>query len=299
MAQLPKSQYLLVLLLSSCSITHQLEDTYEQRFAQHNVVSIQDLQSPKLKNVPIPQVSPVVAVYPTAFTDQTGQRKSNSEFALFSTAITQQPNALLIRALKHAGDGNFFRVVERVGLDNLTKERQLIRSAREQTASEEEKKKALRPLLFAGILIEGAVISYESNLESGGSGARYLGVGKSVMYREDNITVSLRMVSVATGEVLLEVLSQKTIFSYGKSEDVFRFIEANTELVEIEFGNARNESSTIALMKAIEGGVLEIVETGYERGFWVLQNNNELVELNDEKINKPDCDADCIDNIRG
>jgi curli production assembly/transport component CsgG len=299
MAQLPKSQYLLVLLLSSCSITHQLEDTYEQRFSQHDVVSIQDLQSPKLKNVPIPQVSPVVAVYPTAFTDQTGQRKSNSEFALFSTAITQQPNALLIRALKHAGDGNFFRVVERVGLDNLTKERQLIRSAREQTASEEEKKKALRPLLFAGILIEGAVISYEANLESGGAGARYLGIGNSIQYREDNITISLRMVSVATGEVLLEVLSQKTIFSYGKSEDVFRFIEANTELVEIEFGNARNESSTIALMKAIEGGVLEIVETGYEKGFWVLQNKNEGVELNDETINKPDCDAECMDNIRG
>ena len=299
MAQLPKSQYLLVLLLSSCSITHQLEDTYEQRFSQYDVVSIQDLQSPTLKNVPIPQVSPVVAVYPTAFTDQTGQRKSNSEFALFSTAITQQPNALLIRALKHAGDGNFFRVVERVGLDNLTKERQLIRSAREQTASEEEKKKALRPLLFAGILIEGAVISYEANLESGGTGARYLGIGNSIQYREDNITVSLRMVSVATGEVLLEVLSQKTIFSYGKSEDVFRFIEANTELVEIEFGNARNESSTIALMKAIEGGVLEIVETGYEKGFWVLQNKNEGVELNDETINKPDCDAECMDNIRG
>jgi curli production assembly/transport component CsgG len=283
MAQLPKSLFLLVLLLSSCSITHQLEDTYEQRFSQYDVVSIQDLQSATLKNVPIPQVSPVVAVYPTAFTDQTGQRKSNSEFALFSTAITQQPNALLIRALKHAGDGKFFRVVERVGLDNLTKERQLIRSAREQTANEEEKKKALRPLLFAGILIEGAVISYEANLESGGVGARYLGIGNSIQYREDNITVSLRMVSVATGEVLLEVLSQKTIFSYGKSEDVFRFIEANTELVEIELGNARNESSTIALMKAIEGGVLEIVETGYEKGFWVLQNNNEGVELNNEE----------------
>ena len=283
MAQLPKSLFLLVLLLSSCSITHQLEDTYEQRFSQYDVVSIQDLQSATLKNVPIPQVSPVVAVYPTAFTDQTGQRKSNSEFALFRTAITQQPNALLIRALKHAGDGKFFRVVERVGLDNLTKERQLIRSAREQTANEEEKKKALRPLLFAGILIEGAVISYEANLESGGVGARYLGIGNSIQYREDNITVSLRMVSVATGEVLLEVLSQKTIFSYGKSEDVFRFIEANTELVEIELGNARNESSTIALMKAIEGGVLEIVETGYEKGFWVLQNNNEGVELNHEE----------------
>ena len=88
---------------------------------------------------------------------------------------SRSTNALLIRALKHAGDGKFFRVVERVGLDNLTKERQLIRSAREQSTNEEEKKKALRPLLFAGILIEGAVISYETNLESGGAGARYLG----------------------------------------------------------------------------------------------------------------------------
>jgi len=277
MAQLRKSSYLLALLLSSCSITHQLEDTYEQRFSK-DVATIQELQSVELKNVPIPEVSPVVAVYPLSFTDQTGQRKSNSEFALFSTAITQQPNALLIRALKHTGDGKFFRVVERVGLDNLTKERQLIRSAREQSGNEEEKKKALRPLLFAGILIEGAVISYEANLESGGAGARYLGIGKSVMYREDNITISMRMVSVATGEVLLEVLSQKTIFSYGKSEDVFRFVEADSELVEIELGNARNESSTIALMKAIEGAVLEIVNTGYDKGFWVLQNKNEGVE---------------------
>jgi curli production assembly/transport component CsgG len=299
MAQLLKSQYLLVLLLSSCSIFDQFEDTYEQRFSAQDVVNIQDLQSVELKQAPIPKVSPVVAVYPTAFTDQTGQRKSNSEFALFSTAITQQPNALLIRALKHAGDGKFFRVVERVGLDNLTKERQLIRSAREQTASEDEKKKALRPLLFAGILIEGAVISYEANLESGGIGARYLGIGNSVQYREDNITVSMRMVSVATGEVLLEVLSRKTIFSYGKSEDVFRFIEAGTELVEIELGNARNESSTIALMKAIEGGVLEIINQGYKKSFWILQNDNEGVELNDEDIDEPSCDAECIDNIRG
>ena len=278
MAQLQKSQYLLVLLLSSCSTLDQLEDTYENRFSAYNVVNIQSLQSAELKNVPIPKVSPVVAVYPTAFTDQTGQRKSNSEFALFSTAITQQPNALLIRALKHAGNGQFFRVVERVGLDNLTKERQLIRSAREQFASDEEKKKQLAPLLFARILREGAVISYEANLESGGSGARYLGIGSSVQYREDNITVSLRMVSVATGEVLLEVLSQKTIFSYGRSEDVFRFIEAGTELVEVEFGNARNESSTIALMKAIEGGILEIVNLGYEKKYWNRQDEIEEVE---------------------
>jgi len=290
MAQSRLLQFLLVASLSSCSIFDQYADTYEQRFKAHDVVRIDELQSKYLLDVEPPLVSPVVAVYPSAFTDQTGQRKSNSEFALFSTAITQSPNTLLIRALKHAGNGEFFRVVERVGLDNLTKERQLIRSAREQFATEEEKKKQLSPLLFAGVLLEGAVISYDSNLTTGGMGARYLGIGTSIQYREDNITASLRMVSVATGEILIEVLSQKTIFSYGKSEDVFKFIEMGTELVEIELGNSRNESTTIALMKAIEGAVLELITIGYDRGFW------KHAEI---KINKPDCDDDCIATLRG
>ena len=290
MVQLRLLQFLSVVLLSSCSIFDQYVDTYEQRFKAHDLVRIDELQSKYLLNVTPPTIKPVVAVYPTSFTDQTGQRKSNSEFALFSTAVTQAPHTLLIRALKHASNGEFFRVVERIGLDNLTKERQLIRSAREQFATDEEKKKQLAPLLFAGVLLEGAVIAYDSNLTTGGIGARYLGIGTSIQYREDNITVSLRMVSVATGEILIEVLSQKTIFSYGKSEDVFRFIEMGTELVEIELGNSRNESTTIALMKAIEGAVLELITIGYDRGFWKYE------EL---KINKPDCDDDCIATLRG
>ena len=289
MAQLRILQFLSVLLLSSCSIFDQYEDTYEQRFKANDIVKIDELHSKELANVKKPEVQPIVAVYPSAFTDQTGQRKSNSEFALFSTAVTQAPYTLLIRALKHAGDGQFFRVVERVGLDNLTKERQLIRSAREQFAKDGEEKN-VPPLLFAGVLLEGAVISYDSNLSTGGVGARYLGIGSSIQYREDNITVSLRMVSVATGEILIEVLSQKTIFSYGKSEDVFRFIEMGTELVEVELGNSRNESTTIALMKAIEGAVLELINIGYDRSFWKHEET---------KINEPDCDAECIANIRG
>ena len=289
MEQLLKLRYLSVLLLSSCSLFQQLEDTYEQRFKEANIATISELQSKELANVRKPIVKPVVAVYPTAFTDQTGQRKSNSEFALFSTALTQQPSALLIRALKHASNGEFFVVVERVGLDNLTKERQLIRSAREQFEKEEEKK-ALRPLLFAGVLIEGAVIAYESNLSTGGTGARYLGIGSSIQYREDSVTVSLRLVSVATGEILIEVMTEKTIFSYGKSEDVFRFVEMGTELIEIELGNSRNESTTLALMKAIESAVLKIINVGYDRSFWKYE---------EIEIDKPTCDAECLSNIRG
>ena len=275
-----------VLFLSNCSVFDQFEDTYSQRFSANDVVKINELQSKALRDVAAPMVQPIVAVYPSAFTDQTGQRKSNSQFALFSTAVTQQPSALLIRALKHASNGKFFRVVERVGLDNLTKERQLIRSAREQMP--DGKPSGVPPLLFAGVLLEGAVISYESNLSTGGVGARYLGIGKSAQYREDNITVSLRMVSVASGEILIEVMSQKTIFSYGQSEDVFRFIEMGTELVEIEAGNSRNESTTIALMKSIEGAVLELINIGYDRGFWAY-----------EKIDNTDCDDDCATRVGG
>ena len=289
MARLRLLQFLLVASLSSCSIFDQYEDTYEKRFKAHDVVKIENLYSQYLIDAPVPLVKPIVAVYPSSFTDQTGQRKSNSEFALFSTAVTQAPHTLLIRALKHASNGEFFRVVERVGLDNLTKERQLIRSAREQFAKEGEDKN-VPPLLFAGVLLEGAVISYDSNLSTGGIGARYLGVGTSIQYREDNITVSLRMVSVATGEILIEVLSQKTIFSYGKSEDVFRFIEMGTELVEIELGNSRNESTTIALSKTIEGAVLELITIGYDRGFW---KHEEI------QIEKPTCDDDDCLAIRG
>ena len=260
----PKLLCLLVLLLSSCAfvqvdtqLKRQLLDK-EAKFA-----SILDIQSDELKNVITPKRRPIIAVYPNSFTDQTGQRKSNSEFALFSTAITQAPHSLLLRALKHAGNGEFFRVVERVGLDNLTKERQLIRSARKEFNQDD-----IQPLLFAGLILEGAVISYDANIRTGGGGARYLGIGKSVGYREDVVSVSLRLVSTATGEVLLEVLSQKTLFSYSNSDDVFKFIELGTELVELEFGVTYNESTTIALSKAIEQAVLEIINIGYDKGFW-------------------------------
>ena len=287
MAKSQRLHYLLVLLLSSCSINSVIDDTRQLRFdSQKKNTNIFSLQSTELLNIQAPLSRPVVAVYPSAFTDQTGQRKSNSEFALFSSAITQAPSNLLIRTLKHASNGQFFRVVERVGLDNLVKERQIIRSTREEL--DEENK--IMPLLFAGVLLEGAVVSYDSNLATGGAGARYLGIGTSVQYREDTITVSLRMVSVATGEILVEVMSSKTILSYGQSQDVFKFIEMGTELVEIEFGVSRNESTTIALMKAIEGAVLELIIIGYDKGYWKYE---------EIKINEPDCDADCIANIRG
>ncbi len=275
---------LLVTLLSNCAVISHNEDLVLSKKIQSP--DILELQSEELKNLPAASVMPTVAIYPNSFKDLTGQRRSNSTFALFSTAITQAPEAFLIRALKHTSGGEFFRVVERVGLDDLTKERQLIRSTRKEFKEDNK----MKPLLFAGLLIQGGVISYEANLKSGGAGARYLGVGNSKQYREDTITISLRLVSVSTGEVLTETLVSKSIISTSISQDIFRFIETGTELVEIEGGVSENESVSIALQKAIETGVLNIINIGIERGYWKYEKN---------KINEPSCDDECITAIRG
>jgi len=273
-----------VLLLSSCAVIWENDDLVLTKKIQST--STLELQSEELKNLPPAKSKPTIAIYPNSFRDLTGQRRSNSTFALFSTAVTQAPEAFLIRAFKHTANGEFFRVVERVGLDDLVKERQLIRSTRKEF--EEDNK--MKPLLFAGILVQGGVVSYEANLKSGGIGARYLGIGNSKSYREDTVTISLRLVSVSTGEVLTETLVSKSIISTSISQDIFRFIEESTELVEIEGGVAENESVSIALQKAIETGVLNIINIGIDRGYWEYENI---------KINEPSCTDECISSIRG
>ncbi len=212
----------------------------------------------EIQTLPLPARTPVVAIY--KFEDLTGQRKSRDGIADFSSAMTQAPEAYLIRALKSSG---FFKVVERKGLDHLTKERQLIRSTRERF---DEKDKQL-PLLYAGIIIEGGIVDYNTNVLTGGAGARYLGIGTSKQYREDTVVVSMRLVSVSTGEILLDILTSKAILSVGVSNDYFRFTTEN-DLVEVESGNSMNEPKFIALQAAIETSVVELVQKGQEKGYW-------------------------------
>ena len=260
-----KSLCLSVIFLSSCT-NWSILNNYIPPVSLTKQSEVGTLINKDLANIGKPFVKPTIAVYPTSFTDQTGQRRSNSSYASFSTAITQAPHAYLIRALKHASDGDFFDVVERVGLDNLTKERQLIRSTRKDF----KESKDLLPLTFAGLLMEGGVIGYESNIKSGGLGARYLGIGSTKEYRQDIVTVSLRTVSVSTGKVLTEVLTTKSILSVAISQDAFRFVSNDTELVEIENGMVENESVNIALQNAIETAVLETIKLGLNKNLWKI-----------------------------
>ena len=219
----------------------------------------------QLLNFPPAEKMPIVAVY--NFKDLTGQRKRRDNLADFSTAVTQGATELLIDALKTAGRGKWFRVVERHGIDHLVRERQIVRSTRE----ENDTGKGIQPLLFAGIIFEGGIIGYDSNIESGGRGARTLGIGMQQSYRRDVVTVSLRGISTLTGEILLNVQTKKTILSVGGGFDVFKFVDMDTQLVEIEDGVADNESVTVATRAAIEAAVVGIIEQGDERGFWKIQ----------------------------
>jgi len=214
-----------------------------------------------------------IAVY--SFTDKTGQRKPSEKFSQLSSAVTQGAESWVIQSLKEIGDGTWFEVVERTGLENIIKERQLIRSTREQY--EGKKQTALKPLKFAGLIIEGGIVGYDSNITTGGSGARYFGIGASTQYRVDNVTVAMRIVSVSTGEVLLSVATEKTIASVGSGADVFRFLDMGTRALEIEMGYTTNEPVNYAVRAAINQAVVEIILKGEKEGLWEFkdsQNSN-------------------------
>jgi curli biogenesis system outer membrane secretion channel CsgG len=210
-----------------------------------------------------------VAVY--GFRDLTGQNKPNDRLALFSKAVTQGAEVFLIKSLQDSK--NWFRVVERVGLDNLIKERQLIRNQREVYEGKEAR--PLKPLTVAGILLEGGIIGYDSNIRSGGNGARFLGIGGSQQYRVDEVTVSLRLISISSGEVLLTNAVTKTIYSTAHNVGVLRFVDAGTKALELENGQALNEPTTYAVRVAIEQAVYELITEGQRKGLWSYRRPEE------------------------
>ena len=206
----------------------------------------------------------VVAVY--QFADLTGQQKPNDNFGEMSKAVTQGSSNLLIKALKDVGDGKWFRVAERESLQSLLQERKLIRTTRQMTQG--DKAKPLGPMLYAGAYLTGGIVGYDSNTLSGGYGHRFLGIGYSVQYRQDTVTVMLRLINVVSGEVELTVMTEKTILSVAAGEDKFKYLDLDTQLLEVEFGGALNEPVTFAVRKTIEGAVVELVNAGQKKGLW-------------------------------
>ena len=249
---------LAALLLSGCA-----SGTMGIEAASKAEIVPDTLVTPSLATLPTPERRVPVAVY--NFQDLTGQAKPNGRFAESSRAVTQGGTELLIEALLRAGNGEWFEVLERRYAKELLQERQIIQATRKEY--EGKGAPTLKPLRFAGVMLAGGIVAYESNLRTGGAGARYLGIGANGEYQVDRVTVALRAVSVQTGRVLASVTATKEIYSTLLQFSVFKYASVDS-LLEIETGLTRNQPPQMAVREAIELSVLQLVEDGINKGLW-------------------------------
>lgn len=256
-----------ILLLGCLAVTPEIVSQRAISEPEYITSIHKDLLSlPKPEN-PIP-----VAVY--KFRDQTGQYKAPGNATNFSTAVTQGATSILIKALEDSG---WFIPLERESLANLLQERKIILQMRDLYLTEEQKKNfdPLPPLLYAGIIFEGGIIGYDSNVTTGGIGAKYFGAGGSVEYRVDKVTIYLRAVSVKNGAILKTVQTSKTILSQMLSLGIFRFVRLN-RLLEAETGIAANEPVEMAVQEAIEKAVYDMIIQGVKMGIWKPKDQKEF-----------------------
>ena len=247
-------------VLAGCAGTQAIKGEYEPAMV------VRDSLEKEFDTIPAPDKGKIsVAVY--SFADKTGQRRpAPPGTTSFSTAVTQGAEAFLIKALQDVGRGEWFDVVERVGLDNLLKERQIIKQMRE--AYEGSDAKPLMPMKFAGIIFEGGITGYDSATKEGGAAYRMLGIGPQTQYSEDIITVSLRAVSVNTGKVLCSVTVKKTVYSTADSLAILKFYDQGTQVFEFESGLTLNEPATLAVKAAVESAVVELIKEGKRKEVW-------------------------------
>lgn len=236
----------------------------------------------------LPKEPSVVGVY--KFRDETGQYKLIENGSSFSTAVTQGGTSILLKSLE---ESKWFTPIERENIGNLLNERQIIRSTRQEYSKNLEEKQivSLPPLLFAGIILEGGVVSYDSNIITGGSGIRYFGVGGSNQYREDRITVYLRAVSTSSGRILKNVYVSKTILSQGISANLFRYVNLR-RLLEVETGVTKNEPAQLAVKEAIDKAVENLIIEGIIDGLWTPEGGDSVIEIIKEKYLKENEEAE-------
>lgn len=219
-----------------------------------------------LANLPAPAGPISVAVY--GLRDQTGQYKPSPDSS-FSTAVTQGAASLLVTALR---DSKWFKPVERENLQDLLTERKIVRALEQPNDQAQVQLPALRP---AHLIVEGAIVGYESNVRTGGLGVRYLGIGPSELYRQDQVTVNLRAVDIRSGEIIQSITTTKTIFSIQVDFGVFKYVSLK-HLLEVETGISRNEPVQQCVREAIETALVHMVAQGVRDGSWRLKNPDDI-----------------------
>ena len=217
-----------------------------------------------LINLPTPSGKIPVSVY--GFRDQTGQYKQQTGVSSFSTAVTQGATSILIQALK---DSKWFVPMEREGLQNLLTERKIIRSTLKNNNNNPQQD--ISPLKFSNILLEGGITGYDSNIQTGGLGIKYFGIGADTKYRVDQVTVHIRAIDTLTGEILSTLSATKSVLSREIHSGVFRFVSFK-RLFEAESGLTTNEPAVLCVTGAIEKAVTGLIIEGILNNHWSTNN---------------------------
>lgn len=220
-----------------------------------------------LLSLPLPRGKIVTAVY--GFKDQTGQYKASPE-SNFSTAVTQGGASMLVKALR---DSKWFIPVERENLQDVITERKIVRALDSDTGEGRGGVK-LPSLTGAKLLIEGAVIGYDSNTKTGGLGVKYLGISGANQYRADQVTVNLRAVDINSGQILHSVSTTKTVYSVQLTSGIYKFVSYKS-LLEAEVGMTMNEPAQVAVQEAIEAAVVNLIAEGIDNRSWMLANETD------------------------
>ena len=227
-----------------------------------------------------------------SFKDLTGARKQSDNFASFSAAVSQGGEAWLIESLLESN--GWFKVLERGQLDTVMRERALVQQTREDFTDDDNT--GLKPLLFAGLLIHGGIIGYDTNTISGGIGAAYLGIGAHEQHRKDVVTVSIRFVSTLTSEILLSSTVSKTIYSTAVGTDVFKYVKDALNPLEIEFGFAKNELVSVATRAAIDMAIVDLITKGEKKKMWKFRKSSASPT---EEAKKPEADKVPVTKLKG
>lgn len=278
----------IIVVLNGCrAYYHQPTAIHSARLGEQTAIT------EVLRTLPPPKEQLAAAVY--KFRDQTGQYKP-AENSNFSTAVTQGATNILLKAME---DSKWFLNIERENVSNLLNERKIIRSSMTQYNSNSTE--LLPPLLFAGMILEGGIVSYDANIITGGAGLRYFGAGGSTEYRQDRVTVYLRAIATKSGKILKTVYSSKTILSQSVNASLFRFVRFK-RILEAETGFTTNEPSQMAVTEAIEKAVQAIILEGIKDNLWTAdekfaeQTQQQLADYEAEKTEMAGTDIYGINN---
>ncbi|MET0154864.1 MAG: CsgG/HfaB family protein [Rickettsiales bacterium] len=276
---------------------------------------------PELSELPPPTHKIAVALY--RFPDKTGAFKPNDDFAVYSSAVPKSGDSVVLEAMTAAGNGKWFRVLEREGLEAVVRERMILDAAFDEwkrknalagevarKLAEAKKSKpfkappqkavnpdinvnpanqfarqnvfpaqkgkmpairvssgALPALAAAEYVVEGGIIGYDSDVYTGGGGARFMNIGGYGEIRKDAVTVNLRFISVKTGDVVISSTVTKGVLSQKLQGSGFGYVSID-RMLEAEVGIGRNEPVFEALNLAVQAALLDVVRKGVKRGVW-------------------------------